>query len=50
MNKDNRLGMGLGALLSTSNSKDNNSGVKKINISQIQPTQHNQEKTLRKMN
>ena len=29
--------MGLGALLSTSNSKDNNSGVKKINISQIQP-------------
>ena len=37
MNKDNRLGMGLGALLSTSNSKDNNSGVKKINISQIQP-------------
>ena len=37
MNKDNRLGMGLGALLSTSNSKDNNAGVKKINISQIQP-------------
>ena len=37
MNKENKLGMGLGALLSTSNSKDNNSGVKKINISQIQP-------------
>ena len=37
MNKDNRLGMGLGALLSTPNSKDNNTGVKKINISQIKP-------------
>jgi len=37
MNKDNRLGMGLGALLSTPNSKNDNSGVKKINISQIQP-------------
>ena len=38
MNKDNKLGMGLGALLSTSNiNNDNNNGVKKINISQIQP-------------
>ena len=38
MNKDNKLGMGLGALLSTPNIKDNNNnGVKKINISQIQP-------------
>ena len=33
MNKDNKLGMGLGALLSTPNNK----GVQKINISQIQP-------------
>ena len=38
MNKDNKLGMGLGALLSTSNLNNvNDSGVKKINISQIQP-------------
>ena len=38
MNKDNKLGMGLGALLSTSNiNSDSNNGVKKINISQIQP-------------
>ena len=37
MNKDNKLGMGLGALLSTPNNKNNNSGVKKINISQIKP-------------
>ena len=38
MNKDNKLGMGLGALLSTSNTNnDTNNGVKKINISQIQP-------------
>tara|TARA_B100000989_G_C19432228_1_gene423576 strand:+ start:25 stop:864 length:840 start_codon:yes stop_codon:yes gene_type:complete len=38
MNKENKLGMGLGALLSSS-SKDNISknGVQKINISQIQP-------------
>ena len=38
MNKDNKLGMGLGALLSTSSiNSDSNNGVKKINISQIQP-------------
>ena len=37
MNKDNKLGMGLGALLSTSKNKNNNSGVQKINISQIKP-------------
>ena len=36
MNKDNKLGMGLGALLSKSN-KNNNSGIQKINISQIKP-------------
>ena len=36
MNKENKLGMGLGALLSPSNNKDNN-GVQKINISQIKP-------------
>ncbi len=38
MNKDNKLGMGLGALLSTSNKNiDKNEGVKKLNISQIKP-------------
>ena len=38
MDKDNKLGMGLGALLSTSNiNSDSNNGAKKINISQIQP-------------
>ena len=38
MNKDNKLGMGLGALLSsTNNNSDSNSGVQKINISQIIP-------------
>ena len=36
MNKDNKLGMGLGALLSKSNN-NNNSGIQKINISQIKP-------------
>ena len=36
MNKDNKLGMGLGALLSTNN-KNNDKGNQKINISQIQP-------------
>ena len=36
MNKDNKLGMGLGALLSTSNNTTE-AGVKKINISQINP-------------
>ena len=38
MNKDNKLGMGLGALLSTTNNNsDSNSGIQKINISQIIP-------------
>ncbi len=38
MNKENKLGMGLGALLSTSeNTNENNNGVQKINISQIIP-------------
>ena len=36
MNKENKLGMGLGALLSTSN-KNLNKGIQKLNISQIQP-------------
>ena len=36
MNKEKKLGMGLGALLSSSNNKDNY-GVLKINISQIKP-------------
>ena len=38
MNKENKLGMGLGALLSNSNNNNENSnGVQKINISQIVP-------------
>mgnify|MGYP001292738526 CR=1 FL=1 len=37
MNKENKLGMGLGALLSTPDEGDNNNGVQKINISQITP-------------
>ncbi len=38
MNKDNKLGMGLGALLSTPKAKSlNKDGILKINISQIQP-------------
>ena len=37
MNKENKLGMGLGALLSTSNKNETNNGVQKINISQIEP-------------
>ena len=38
MNKENKLGMGLGALLSSSNNKDESSnGAQKINISQIVP-------------
>ena len=38
MNKENKLGMGLGALLSKSNSKnENNNNIHKINISQIIP-------------
>jgi len=38
MNKENKLGMGLGALLSTTNNKnETNNNVQKINISQILP-------------
>ena len=38
MNKENKLGMGLGALLSKSNKNNENiNGVQKINISQIIP-------------
>ena len=38
MNKENKLGMGLGALLSTTNNKEEiNNGIQKINISQIVP-------------
>ncbi len=38
MNKENKLGMGLGALLSTpKNTNESNNGVQKINISQIVP-------------
>ena len=38
MNKENKLGRGLGALLSTNIDKnETNSGVQKINISQIMP-------------
>ena len=38
MNKENKLGMGLGALLSTTNNNsDNSNGIQKINISQIIP-------------
>ena len=38
MNKENKLGMGLGALLSTSNDRNEiNNGIQKINISQIIP-------------
>ena len=38
MNKENKLGMGLGALLSTTNNKNEiNNSVQKINISQIVP-------------
>ena len=37
MNKDNKLGMGLGALLSSSGKNSIDIGVQKINISQIRP-------------
>ncbi len=38
MNKENKLGMGLGALLSnTNNNTENSNGIQKINISQIIP-------------
>ena len=48
MNKENKLGMGLGALLSTSNDKNEiNSGVQKINISQIIPNPSQPRKNFR---
>ena len=48
MNKENRLGMGLGALLSTSSSKnENNNVIKKINISQISPNPSQPRKNFR---
>ena len=38
MNKENKLGMGLGALLSTQNNQnETNNGIKRINISQVIP-------------
>ncbi len=37
MNKENKLGMGLGALLSTTNNNPESNGIQKINISQIIP-------------
>ena len=55
MNKENKLGMGLGALLPTSNHKnETNNGIKKINISQIipnpsQPRKHFNDKELKEL-
>ena len=46
MNKDSKLGMGLGALLSTPGIKDNK-GLQKINISQIQPNPNQPRKNFR---
>ena len=37
MNKENKLGRGLGALLSNNNTNNKDEGVLKVNISQIQP-------------
>jgi ParB family chromosome partitioning protein len=37
MNKENKLGMGLGALLSTPSDNKESYGAQKINISEIQP-------------
>ena len=48
MNKENKLGMGLGALLSNSNNnKENNNGIQKINISQITPNPSQPRKNFR---
>ena len=48
MNKENKLGMGLGALLSNSNkNNENNNGVQKINISQIIPNPSQPRKNFR---
>ena len=48
MNKENKLGMGLGALLSKSNNNNENiNGVQKINISQIIPNPSQPRKNFR---
>ena len=48
MNKENKLGMGLGALLSKSdNNNENNNSIKKINISQITPNPSQPRKNFR---
>jgi len=48
MNKENKLGMGLGALLSTtSNKNETNNGIQKINISQIIPNPSQPRKSFR---
>ncbi len=48
MNRENKLGMGLGALLSKSNNNnENNNGVQKINISQIIPNPSQPRKNFR---
>ena len=48
MNKDNKLGMGLGALLSSSNNNnENKNGIQKINISQIIPNPSQPRKNFR---
>ncbi len=48
MNKDNKLGMGLGALLSTNNDQKSDDQVSKINISEIQPNQKQPRKNFKK--
>ena len=48
MNKENKLGMGLGALLSSSNNNnENKNGIQKINISQIIPNPSQPRKNFR---
>ena len=47
MNKENKLGMGLGALLSKSNNNENINSVQKINISQIIPNPSQPRKNFR---
>ena len=48
MNKENKLGMGLGALLSSSNNKNqSNDSIQKINISQIIPNPSQPRKTFK---
>ena len=51
MNKENKLGMGLGALLSTTNNNSEiSNGIQKINISQILLTLEDTEKRRRAIN